>query len=333
MDFYQRYKSDLERLDAHLVSILSLEDPQIYGLLIPYLRAGGKRVRPLLVYLCAAASGRKTPDPILEEIASIIELFHNFTLVHDDIEDDSQFRRGQPTLHLSHGLPMALNSGDALYTLLLKRLVALGLSPTEQIKFQNLALDSFKRVVDGQGKEIFWIKENKFTVTQSEYLDMISGKTSALIGFSCRSGSFIAGADEKTQKCFERFGEKLGLAFQIHDDVLNLIGNFEKYKKEIGGDISEGKRTLMIVHCLSESSAASESERKKILSVLSSHTKDQSKIRAVITILRKSGSIDFASAFAKDLVLSAKNELSSLPSSEAKSDLLALADYFVSREQ
>lgn len=333
MEVYQRLKPDLTELESHLQSVLDSEDPRVYSLLGPYIKRGGKRVRPLLVFLSFYASIAKPSakqKTLLIEVASIIEFFHNFTLIHDDIEDDSQFRRGVPTLHISHGLAMALNSGDALYTLLLKRLVSLNMPVSDQIFFQNLVLDAFKEVVDGQGKEIYWINKNQFDVSESEYLSMIGGKTSALIGLSSRAGSFIAKDDEQIQKSLESFGKKIGLAFQIHDDVLNLIGDFEKYQKEIGGDISEGKRTLMVVHALDR---LNPSDKSVLIEILSSHTKDKSKIMQAISLLKKTGSIDYASSFAKKLISDAKKDLALLPQSTAKSDLLALADYFVSREQ
>jgi geranylgeranyl diphosphate synthase type I len=111
---------------------------------------------------------------------------------------------------------------------------------------------------------------------------------------------------------------------------LNLIGDFEKYKKEIGGDISEGKRTLMVVHSLSK---ASKEDKNKLISILSSHTKDPSQIKVAIAILKKTGSIDYAIAFSKKLITDAKSQLDSLTDSQYKKDLLLLADYFVSREQ
>ncbi len=333
MEVYERLKPHLSELETHLQSVLNSEDKRVYSLLGPYLSRGGKRVRPLLVFLSYFLTKPKPTqkeNSLLIEVASIIEFFHNFTLIHDDIEDDSQFRRGVPTLHISHGLAMALNSGDALYTLLLKRLVNLNLPADRQIIFQKLALESFKEVVDGQGKEIFWIKENQFDVSESEYLSMIGGKTAALVGFSMRAGSFLASNDEKTQQKLELFGRKIGLAFQIHDDILNLIGDFEKYKKEIGGDISEGKRTLMVVHSLSK---ASKEDRSKLISILSSHTKDSAQIKTAIAIMKKTGSIDYAIAFSRKLITDAKTQLDSLSDSQYKKDLLLLADYFVSREQ
>ncbi|MBU0591367.1 polyprenyl synthetase family protein [Candidatus Micrarchaeota archaeon] len=306
---------------------LSTQDERVYGLLIPFLKRGGKRIRPSLCFICCGAVGGRYGDVV--EPASIIELFHNFTLVHDDIEDDSQFRRGEPTLHVSYGIPMALNSGDALYTFLWERLVSLKIDPDMLLQMQKLYARSFKRVVDGQGVELSWIKNGRFDITEEEYLTMINGKTSALMGLSCEIGAFVAKANSGTLAALRDYGEKIGTAFQVQDDVLNITGNFDKYKKEIGGDISEGKRTLMVVHCLER---ADNSDKKKLIEVLSSHSKKQGDINVAIHILNKYDSITYAKNISNELIADAKLGLSCLKPSVDKDALLAIADYVVKRE-
>ncbi|MBI5046120.1 polyprenyl synthetase family protein [Candidatus Micrarchaeota archaeon] len=225
MDIYPHIKPYLERIEQTMDGVLNSQDKRVYGLLPPFIKRGGKRIRPALTLLCCGATGGKYEEVI--EPACIIELFHNFTLIHDDIEDNSDFRRGEPTLHKSHGLAMALNSGDALYTLLWKRLMNVPLKPGKMVKLQQLYAESFKRVVDGQGIEISWIRDNRFDVSEKEYYEMIEGKTSALIGLSCEVGAFMAGGKKKSLKALRKYGEKIGTVFQIQDDILNLTGNFE----------------------------------------------------------------------------------------------------------
>lgn len=307
-------------------SEISSQDERIYGVLMPYLRSGGKRIRPALSLLSCGASGGSY-DSILTLI-SIIELFHNFTLIHDDIEDDSQYRRGLPTLHIAHGIPIALNTGDALYTLLWKKLVNVDLPPSKLVKIQKLYAEAFKKVVDGQGIELSWIREGKFSTGQKDYIQMIGGKTAALMALSCSMGA-ISGS-KKHRNMLSDYGYALGMAFQIHDDVLNLTGNFEKYKKEIGGDISEGKRTLMVVKVLE---IGSTEDKERLVSILSSHSKNQNDITDAINILKKYGAIDFATKAAVEYIETAKHSISSLPDSVDKRSLLNLADYVVKREQ
>jgi geranylgeranyl diphosphate synthase type I len=310
----------------HLMSdSLSREDERIYGLLVPFMKRGGKRIRPVLTLLSCGASGGDY-DSVISP-AAIIELFHNFTLIHDDIEDNSQFRRGEPALHISSGIPMALNSGDALYTLIWEQIASLPMEPKKLFEFQKIYASAFKRVVEGQGIEISWIHHDSYDVGEKDYLQMINGKTSALMGLACEAGAFIAGG--KHQKGLREYGEKIGTAFQIHDDVLNVVGDFEKYKKEIGGDISEGKRTLMVVHCLDNSSAK---DKKTLKAILSKHTNKQEEIRQAIGILKDSGSIDYAKNYSLSLVGEAKKLLGPLPDTKDRASLLKIADYVVTRE-
>ncbi len=327
MEIYPHLDSRLSEIERIMEKDLAGEDQRVYGMLGPFLKRGGKRIRPALCLLSCAVAGGRYGDALVP--AAIIELFHNFTLIHDDIEDQSQFRRGEPTLHIQLGTAIALNSGDALYTLLWRRLVSLEMPPRRLVALQMLYAEAFKRVVDGQGVELDWIRKGRFDVGENEYLDMISGKTSALIGLSCEAGVAVAGGGKRLRAKMRSYGETIGSAFQIQDDVLNLTGEFEKYKKEIGGDISEGKRTLMVVHYLRNSQGT---ERERFIRILSSHTSERGEVDEAIRLLRESGSIDFAKDRARKLVEDAKRQISSLPASADKESLIRLADYVVSRD-
>lgn len=319
---------NIQSVERIMEEVLAKEDGRVYGMLIPFLKRGGKRIRPMLaIASCGAVGGDRD---VAVGPASVIELFHNFTLIHDDIEDDSRFRRGEPTLQITHGIPIALNSGDALYTLLWRELISIKMPPARLLKMQALYVDAFKRVVDGQGLELSWIQEGRFDVSEEEYFQMIGGKTSALMGLSCEIGAIMGGATRKEQKAMREFGECVGTAFQIQDDVLNVAGDFEKYKKEIGGDISEGKRTLMVVYCLAHAPAQ---EKGRLVSILSSHSRDPKDINEAISYLNKYGAVGYARARASKLVEKAKSSLRKLPDSEDKSALLSLADYIVNREK
>jgi len=328
MELYPHITDHLSAVERIMAGDIEKEDQRVFGLLLPFLRRGGKRIRPALSLLSCSAAGGKYGDMLAP--AAIIEMFHNFTLIHDDIEDDSKFRRGEPTLHVSHGIPIALNSGDALYTLLWKRLVLLKMPPKKLVSLQALYADAFKRVVEGQGIELSWIKSGRFDVTEEEYLHMIDGKTSALMGLSCEAGAAIAGAPSRTRGALRSYGEKIGAAFQIQDDVLNLVGDFEKYKKEIGGDISEGKRTLMVVHFLKSAPAK---EKARLVSILSTHSAKKEDIAWAIEAMRGSGSIDYARECALRLVEEAKAELKHLPDSADRAALESIASYVITRER
>ena len=158
---------------------------------------------------------------------------------------------------------------------------------------------------------------------------MISGKTAALLGLACEIGAYLGGANKSDINNLKSAGEYLGFSFQIKDDVLNLIGDFEKYKKEIGGDISEGKRTLMIIYALKN---ANEQEKQFIKKILSSHSKNQDDLKKVISILKSIGAIDYANKKAEEFKSKAFKILEGLKDSEAKKALNQLAEYVINRE-
>jgi len=327
MSFYELAQPEIKEVERYIASVLEPEPKEVYGMLDPYIMRGGKRIRPMLAILCCKAVGgdsRKVIKP-----AGIIEMFHNFSLIHDDIADSSQFRRGEPTLHMSHGIPIALNSGDALYTVLFRELLRLDMEPRKLIKLEKEYVQTFKTVVEGQGRELEWERKKRFDITEAEYISMIEGKTSALIGLSCGVGACMGGADEKLCERLGAFGMKVGAAFQIQDDVLNVTGSFEKYQKEIGGDITEGKRTLMVIHCLRSCTRA---EREKVTGILDSHSGRKEDIDFVISVFRRCGSIEYAKGKAIELVKEAEAGLSALADSGAKRALSELCGYVISRE-
>ena len=325
--FNKLITKEMQTLELELEHLIPKNPREVYALLPPYIKLGGKRIRPALSILTCLSLNGSVKDVI--KPAAILELFHNFTLIHDDIEDNSLLRRGEPTLHISHGLPIALNSGDALYTALWDALVSLDLDPAVLIRLQKLYVSVFKRVVDGQGIELNWYRDNNFGVSEEDYLFMVRGKTASLIGLSCVIGAFIAKKDEPIQRKMQEFGENLGLAFQIQDDVLNLIGNLEEYKKEIGGDITEGKRTLIVVHAFKHTI---KKDKDFLISCLKNHTSNQDDIKRCVKILSDCGSIEYARKKAMSFVELAKKSLDVIPHSPFKDELLKLSDFVVSRK-
>jgi len=327
MSFHELVQPEIKKVEEYIASVLEPEPKEIYGMLPQYIMRGGKRIRPILATLCCKAVGGNQEEVI--KPAGIIEMFHNFTLIHDDIADSSQFRRGEPTLHISHGIPIALNSGDALYTLLWKEMVNLDLETKKLAWLQKRCVETFKAVAEGQGMELSWEREKRFNISEKEYLLMISGKTASLLSLSCEIGAVLGGADDSVCRDLRRFGNSIGVAFQIQDDILNVTGDFKKYKKEIGGDITEGKRTLMIIHCLKY---CEKHERERIIEVLENHRSEKQEVDFVIDVLNKSGSVEYARKQAVGLVENAKSCLGKLDDSKERDALLEICDYVVSRE-
>jgi len=204
-------------------------------------------MRPSLCIATARAFGARIEEALLTAVA--IELLHNALLIHDDIEDESEERRGQPTLHVQHGVPLALNVGDALTLLSLRPLVdnmgAVGPRLTLRIieETERMARES----AEGQALELGWRHDNTIALDERDYLEMVLKKTCWLATiYPSRVGALIGTRDGVDLDAFLRFGFFLGAAFQIQDDLLNLAAD-ERYGKEANGDIWEGKRTLMLI--------------------------------------------------------------------------------------
>ncbi len=302
-------KSEIEKIESYMRAFIPKEPKIVYEPLFEYLFRGGKRIRPLfLVTLFKALTNGKELEEVYK-IGAVLELFHNFTLIHDDIEDNSDFRRGKPTLHRTLGVPVALNTGDALYTVVWRAMLDLELECEKRHEVMLLLQRAFQRVVEGQGIELGWYLTEKFDVSVGEYYEMVKGKTAALFGCACALAYYFAGKEQEVENAY-RFGEQIGIAFQIQDDILNIAGDFEKYKKEIGGDISEGKRTLLTISALSN---APKDEAEELLQILKAHTKDHAKILRAIELIKKNGGLDFAKKKAEEHIEQVKEYLTTLP--------------------
>ena len=322
MEILKKYAPTVEKEMRKLIK--GRQPWSAYGLIWDLLSRGGKRFRPAMCLLSCEAVGGKKENALPAAVA--IELLHNATLLHDDIEDDSKERRGQPCIHIKYGIPLAINAGDVLYFVAYKELLKV---KNEEAK--KLLAESFILIGEGQAYDINWVREERWDISEKDYLKMVMRKTGVLIGAACASGAFCGGADKKTALALYEYGKAIGMAFQIQDDILNLVGDRKKYGKEIGGDITEGKRTLIVVHALKN---ANRRDRKRLIEILSSHTRKRREINEAINIMKKYGSIDYASDFARKLVERAKKRLkrAKLKENKATQALFAFADFFITRE-
>jgi len=302
------------------------EPKYVYSLLSEFLLVPGKRLRPALCLVCSDAVSGKGKGAL--HAATAIEMFHNFTLIHDDIEDASTLRRGFPCMHIKYGLPLALNAGDGLFMMVWRE--ALNIEGEKSIEAQKALLNAFTKVLEGQSLELGWYQEGKWNVSESEYYGMVGGKTGALIAGACEVGAILGGADRKTSAALSRFGMNIGISFQIIDDVLNIIGDEKKYLKEIGGDIREGKRTLITIWALQSLPA---SKRSQLENLLKKKDKTDADVLSAISLLKESGAAQKASKVAEKLISAAFSELHVLPESESKKTLLQIAEYITRRER
>jgi geranylgeranyl diphosphate synthase type II len=223
----------------------------LYELILDYPLRGGKALRPALsIATCLGLGGHL--EAILPTAATL-ELYHNAFLIHDDIEDESWWRRGRPTLHIDHGIPIAVNVGDAMLSLSLQPLLdnveRVGLGPA--LRILRAVAHMTRQTVEGQALELEWVRSNTWQLHDADYLAMVELKTSWYSFITpLQVGAVAAGAAPELLAPLESLGRHLGAAFQITDDLLNLRADPEEYGKEIGGDLWEGKRTLMLLHAL-----------------------------------------------------------------------------------
>jgi geranylgeranyl diphosphate synthase type II len=292
-------------------------------------------LRPSLCIAAARAFGADQQDAI--RVAVALELFHNAFLVHDDVEDDSDLRRGQPTLHRLHGTAVAVNVGDALTLLGLRALIDSRWRLGTRVAFHLLeeAERMARESVEGQAIELGWRRDNALDLTDDDYLEMVLKKTCWYTTiFPLRAGALVAAGQENDRDHFVRAGFFLGAAFQIQDDVLNLIGDEARYGKERNGDLWEGKRTLMLLHLLRH---ARGSERARLRTFL--ETPRAERREADITWIRERmdayGSIDHGRTVAHALAGAARHEgqatLGALPPSRDRWFLESLPGWVLTR--
>jgi geranylgeranyl diphosphate synthase type I len=280
--------------------------------------SGGKRLRPSMLLLAGEALG--VDAAALAPAAVSIELIHNFTLIHDDIMDNADVRRGRAAVHKLWGVSGAILAGDTLYS---KAFQVLGSSPAEPklvLDAMNVLSRTCTAICEGQWLDLEF--ENREEVSEEEYMEMIEKKTGVLYGASACMGAILAGARLKTTQRLEEFGRLTGMGFQIQDDVLDLTAPEKVLGKRRGGDLVEGKKTLIMIHAL-DHGVRPDVFGKKGASI--------EEIEKSIAVLERSGSIEYASTRAIELVARGKGALDVLPDSPAKALLLDLADFMIRR--
>lgn len=306
------------------------------GILEPALylvQVGGKRWRPTLMLAVIEALG-KNPDEFLE-FALIPEIIHNATLIHDDMEDRSLTRRGQPAVHVKYPEDVALNLGDFMYYFPMNALMdSPKLLESTKHKLLNIYIREMTRVTVGQATDIAWHNGlvSISSIDEDKYLQMTYDKTGVLARMACKFGAVLGGADDKLVEALGKFGATIGVAFQIQDDVLNIYpSSVSKSKGGVGEDITEGKISLLVVNAMRR---ANEADRKRLVEILGMHTRDQKLINEAISIIDKYGSRDYVKKVAEKIIKDAWKDVdTNLPDSHAKAILHSLSEFLISRSK
>jgi geranylgeranyl diphosphate synthase, type II len=302
-----------------------------------YLGRRGKGLRPALCLATCEAFGGEVEQALPS--AAALELLHTAFLVHDDVEDDSEMRRGEPTLHRVYGQALAVNAGDGLAVMALGALrdndgrLGRRLSARIWAEFDFMA----RQTVDGQARELGWQRDGRTDLTPDDYLDLIMKKTCWYTTvLPLRVGALIGGKGSVDLDPMLRFGFYLGAAFQIRDDVLNLIGSPALYGKEPLGDIREGKRTLMLIHLLAAARVPDRERLERYLALAPSE-RSPATVAEVAAMMHDYGSVSFADEFGHGIARSAgvafEEAFAGVPDSPARRFVRDLIPYMVDRDR
>ena len=235
----------LERVNNAIKAIPYPEQPShLYEPITYTMDLGGKRLRPVLVLMACEAVGGDINRALTPAIG--LEMFHNFTLLHDDVMDKADIRRGKPTVHVKWDDNTAILSGDAMLTMATQLIAQAPADVMPQV--MDLYNRTAMEIYEGQQYDVDF--EKRSDVTVDEYIEMIRLKTSVLLGCACKMGALIGGADEATAQLFYKVGENLGLAFQLQDDMLDVWGDEATFGKAIGGDIMNNKKTFLLINAM-----------------------------------------------------------------------------------
>jgi geranylgeranyl diphosphate synthase, type II len=309
----------------------------LYDLMLDYPLRRGKAFRPSLCIATCRALGGRMQDVL--PTAAVLELFHNAFLVHDDLEDGSLMRRGAPTLHRQYGVPIAVNVGDGMHALCLQplldnmRLLGLG----KALRILELVARMARESVEGQAIELDWVRQGCWTASDRDYCRMTYKKTCWYTFITpIQIGAVVTGASDAQLGVLRRFATSMGVAFQIQDDVLNLAAEEGHYGKEIGGDLWEGKHTLMLLHMMRTASPTERALAELILRRPRAE-KTVADVEVLMSLIRRHGSIDYAKALAQRLARRATSTFGQasrwMPASVHREFLLGMAEHVITRDK
>ncbi len=308
----------------------------LYDLLPDYPKRGGKGLRPALCIATCRAFGGSTYSALRS--AASLELLHNAFLIHDDVEDGSSYRRGLPTMHANVGVPIAVNLADAMNVLSMYPLVENKDVLGGQVTYEVLAevLHMVTETAEGQAIELGWMRDNVVDLTDEDYFRMTLKKTAWYTCIHpCRIGGLIGSGGSLNLDRFNQFAYFMGVAFQIQDDLLNLVADYEKYGKEIGGDIWEGKRTLMLIHLLNSCGPSEKAKIAEFLSIPRSK-RDAEVVNWVYKLMDKYDCIDYARIVARKLADEALKQFSvaydKAADCEDKDFIRLIVEYMIERK-
>lgn len=313
--------ADLERVEAEL-RLESVGSVDAVSQIAQYLQGnGGKRLRPMLLLVSCRLF--QEPDPQAIRLAAVVELIHTATLVHDDVIDEADTRRGKPSANVIWGNHTSVLAGDWLYMQAFQ--IALRLKRFDVLE---LLITLTQQMVDGELLQLERL--GKIDITEADSIELLDRKTASLFSACTRLGAIAGGADEREQARLGEFGWNLGMAFQLVDDILDFTSRESVLGKPVGNDLREGKVTLPLIHALE---SATQEERARVAAVLESNSYDETPFSEILTIVNRYGGIERTRRRANEFIAKARTLLEVFPESPAQRALLAATALVAERDR
>lgn len=318
LDPYAPITHDLEEVERILARDLNNPHPRVAAIIDHVRHYRGKRLRPMLLLLTARACGRVTPAHHI--LGAVVEMIHSATLVHDDVLDGARVRRRTATVNAAWGVQTSVLLGDYLFTHAFHLASTLG-----DARACRLIGEATDRVCEGELCQV--LERGNLELNEAEYLDIIDGKTAALTACCCQLGALYAGAAPEIVQALTRYGRGVGMAFQIADDLLDLVGEENTVGKSLGTDLEQRKLTLPLIHLLARGEDGMAMRLRQILDRPDNHKRE-----ALRPCLIEGGGVEYARRRAEEFAAQARCELACLPSSACRTILEALAERVVYRD-
>lgn len=302
-------------------------DAYLYTPLGRFSANAGKRHRPLICMLACKAVGGEFSAA--RSAAAAIEHFQSAALIHDDIADNGQLRRGKPCMYITEGEGIAINCGDLALSLVTGTVLRDdSLDDHMRVRLLRELVDMTTRTIEGQALDLGWVRDGRFDLTVEDYLQMATLKTAYYSGATpLACGAIMGGGTTEQVDALRSFGLHTGLAFQIQDDLLNLVGKKEASNKDYRTDITEGKRTLVVVHALAHTE-----HRDELVGILQAGTSDPALLARAVELFEEAGSIEYARSYSLELTAAAKKSLEDIELDEhCRSLFMSMADFFIDR--
>lgn len=320
-DVWETYRHELEEVEERVKQNLDSSVALVNTVAAQILSGGGKRIRPLLLLLSARLCGYT--DKEHHQLGSLVEFIHTATLLHDDVVDEADLRRGQRTARRVWGNQISILVGDYLYTRAMCRVV----------EFRNQGInevlaEACKKMAEGEVLQLYY--NGNPSIPESDYIKIVEYKTAGLIAAACRMGAILADASDAQQEALFRFGQYLGIAFQVADDTLDYTANGASLGKTIGQDLRQGKATLPLLHLLRQ---CSEQDANMIKDRMETRTLSAADLERILFLMTEYGSITYAMDRARTYVAAAKRELELFEDSPARRALTVTADYMITRDR